>query len=71
MDTIVEFLGTDYRACDDLFAMVAVLPDSPACGQSKRNRAAKVVNQHGGIVVAYRYNPVSAARGKGRGCVYG
>jgi len=71
MDTILEFLGTDHRACDDLFAMAAVLPDSPACGRSKYNQAAEVVIQHGGIVVVYRYNPVSAARGTGRGCVTG
>jgi len=32
MDTIVEFLGTDHRTCEDLFAMAAVLPDSTACG---------------------------------------
>jgi len=63
MDTILEFLGTDHRACEDLFAMAAVLPDSPACGRGKCNRAAEVVIQHGGIVVVYRYNPVSAARG--------
>jgi len=71
MGMIVEFLGTDHRACDDLFAMAGVLPDSPACGRGKRNQAAMVVSQYSGIVVAYRYNPVSAARGIGRGCVYG
>jgi len=32
MDTILEFLGTDHRTCEDLFAMAAVLPDSTACG---------------------------------------